>query len=160
MRLAIDAMGGDHAPASIIAGALVAARHLQCGLLLVGSREIVERELARHPGAGALDLQLLDAPETVDMGESAAAALRRKPGASIRVAAEAVRDGRAAALFSAGHTGATVVAAHSAFGMLPGVDRPALAATIPTRGHPEPGPTTRRSRSGSCCGSSTRTCRS
>ena len=70
------------------------------------------------------------------MAEPAAAALRRKPRASIRVAAEAVRDGRAAALFSAGHTGATVMAAHAAFGRLPGVDRPALATIIPTRDQP------------------------
>src|SRR5205085_3822060 len=68
--------------------------------------------------------------------ESPAAALRRKPRASIRIAAELVARGEAAALFSAGHTGATVMAAHSAFGMLPGVDRPALAATVPTRGRP------------------------
>src|SRR5215468_2083356 len=65
-----------------------------------------------------------------------AAALRRKPGASIRVAAELVARREAAALFSAGHTGATVMAAHAAFGMLPGVDRPALAAAIPTRQRP------------------------
>ena len=70
------------------------------------------------------------------MAEPAAAALRRKPRASIRVAAESVRDGRAAALFSAGHTGATVMAAHAAFGRLPGVDRPALATIIPTRDRP------------------------
>ena len=66
------------------------------------------------------------------MGESPSAALRRKPGASIRVAAGSVARGDAAGLFSAGHTGATVMAAHAAFGMLTGVDRPALAATIPT----------------------------
>ncbi len=70
------------------------------------------------------------------MAESASAALRRKPQASIRVAAEAVRDGQAAALFSAGHTGAAVMAAHAAFGRLPGVDRPALATIIPTRRNP------------------------
>jgi glycerol-3-phosphate acyltransferase PlsX len=70
------------------------------------------------------------------MSESPAQALRRKPRASIKVAAEAVRDGRADALFSAGHTGASVMAAYAAFGLLPGVDRPALAATIPTRGRP------------------------
>jgi len=72
----------------------------------------------------------------VEMAESAAAALRRKPRASIRVAAELVAAGEAAALFSAGHTGATVMAAHAALGMLPGVDRPALATTIPTRRQP------------------------
>jgi glycerol-3-phosphate acyltransferase PlsX len=67
------------------------------------------------------------------MDESPAAALRRKPGASIRVAAELVQRGEASALVSAGHTGASVVAAHAVFGMLPGVDRPALAPAIPTR---------------------------
>jgi glycerol-3-phosphate acyltransferase PlsX len=136
MRLAIDAMGGDQAPASIIDGALVAARRLQLGLLLVGAQDAIERELSRHPGAAALDLHILHASDRIDMAESAAAALRRKPDASIRVAAEAVRHGRASALFSAGHTGAAVMAAHAAFGRLPGVDRPALATIIPTRRSP------------------------
>jgi glycerol-3-phosphate acyltransferase PlsX len=78
-------------------------------------------------------VQVIDAPDVVTMDESPGAELKRKPQASIKVAAEAVARGDAAALFSAGHTGATVMAAHAAFGMLPGVDRPALAATIPTR---------------------------
>src|SRR5207249_10677447 len=68
--------------------------------------------------------------------DSPAAALRRKPNASIKVAAEIVARGEASALFSAGHTGATVIAAYGAFGLLPGVDRPALAATVPTRRRP------------------------
>jgi Fatty acid synthesis protein len=79
MRIAIDAMGGDHGPGSIIDGALVAARHLQIGLLLVGARAVVDAELRRHPGATALDIETLDAPEWVEMAEPAAAALRRKP---------------------------------------------------------------------------------
>ena len=136
MRIAIDAMGGDDAPGSIVDGALVAARHLQCGLLLVGSRLAIEQELARHPGAGALDIEMMEAPERIEMAEPAASALRRKPGASIRLAAEAVRDGRADAMFSAGHTGASVIAAHAAFGRIPGVERPALATIIPTRRAP------------------------
>ena len=136
VRVAIDAMGGDHAPAGIIAGALVAARHLQIGLLLVGARDAIRSELTRHPGAASLDIEILNAPERIEMADSAAAALRRKPGASIRVAAEAVKAGRAAALFSAGHTGASVIAAHAAFGRLPGVDRPALATIVPTRRTP------------------------
>jgi glycerol-3-phosphate acyltransferase PlsX len=136
LRIAIDAMGGDEAPAGIIDGALVAARHLQVGLLLAGDRQAIERELSRHPAAGGLDVEILDTPERIEMAEPAAAALRRKPRASIRVAADAVRDGRAAALFSAGHTGASVIAAHAVFGRLAGVDRPALATTIPTRGAP------------------------
>src|SRR5207247_3916175 len=80
--------------------------------------------------------RLCDAPEGVAMDEEPARTLRRKPGASIKVAAEAVARGDAAALFSAGHTGATVMAAHAAFGMLPGVGRPALAAAIPTLSRP------------------------
>lgn len=129
-------MGGDDGPGTIIGGALVAARHLQVGLLLVGDQRLVERELSRHPGAGALDIDILDTPEYVEMAEPAAAALRRKPRASIRMAAEAVRDGRAAAIFSAGHTGASVMASIAALGRLPGIERPALATIIPTRHTP------------------------
>ena len=136
MRIAIDVMGGDEGPRTIIDGSLVAARHLQIGLLLVGDRATIERELARHPGRAALDLEILDTPESIGMNESATIALRRKPRASIRLAADAVRQGGAAAVFSAGHTGASVMAAISAFGRLPGVDRPALATIIPTRRQP------------------------
>ena len=136
LRIAIDAMGGDHAPDAIIGGALIAARRQQIGLLLVGARDVIEDALTRHPGADGVDVRILHAPERIEMAESASAALRRKPLASIRVAAEAVRDGQAAALFSAGHTGAAVMAAHAAFGRLPGVDRPALVTTIPTRRSP------------------------
>jgi glycerol-3-phosphate acyltransferase PlsX len=136
MRIAIDVMGGDEGPGTIIDGSLVAARHLQIGLLLVGDRATIERELARHPGRAALDLEILETPESIAMSESATTALRRKPRASIRLAAEAVHRGDAAAVFSAGHTGASVMAAIGAFGRLPGVDRPALATIVPTRRQP------------------------
>ena len=129
-------MGGDDGPGTIIDGALVAARHLQIGLLLAGDRHVIARELSRHPAAGALDLEILDTPEHVDMAEQASVALRRKPRASIKLACEAVRDGRAAAVFSAGHTGASVMAAITAFGRLSGIERPALATIIPTRHEP------------------------
>jgi glycerol-3-phosphate acyltransferase PlsX len=136
MRIAIDVMGGDEGQGTINDGSLVAARHLQIGLLLVGDRITIERELARHPARAALDLEILDTPESIAMNESATIALRRKPRASVRLAADAVRRGAATALFSAGHTGASVMAAVSAFGRLPGVDRPALATIIPTRKQP------------------------
>ena len=132
IRIAVDAMGGDHAPRSIIDGALAAARHLDLGLNLAGPADVIRAELARHADAGQLSIRILDAPEVIGMEEAPAAALRRKPRASIRVASESVASGDASALVSAGHTGATVMAAHAAFGMLPGVDRPALAATIPS----------------------------
>jgi len=126
-------MGGDHAPGPIIDGAVASARHLPLGLLLAGPREVVERELARHADALSLDITIIDAPDVIGMAEAPAQALRRKPRASIRLAAEAVANGRAVAMFSAGSTGASVMAAYAGFGLLPGVDRPALATTIPTR---------------------------
>ena len=129
-------MGGDHAPRSIIDGALAAARHLDLGLVLAGPADAIRAELARHPDAAQFSIRILDAPDVIGMAEAPAAALRRKPRASIRVAAECVARARASAMVSAGHTGAAVMAAYGAFGTIPGVDRPALATTIPTRGRP------------------------
>jgi glycerol-3-phosphate acyltransferase PlsX len=133
MRIAVDAMGGDHAPGRIVDGALAAARHLGIGVDLVGPTAAVRAELTRHEDHDALDLRVIDAAEVIGMGESPGQALRRKPRSSIRIAAELVASGEAAALVSAGHTGATVVAAHAVFGMVPGVDRPGLAPSVPTR---------------------------
>ena len=129
-------MGGDDAPARIIDGALAAARHLDLELILVGPSDAIQGELSNHRDTDVLGLQIVDAPDVVGMGEPPALALRRKPRASIRVAADLVAQGRADALFSAGNTGATLVAASSALGLLPGVDRPALATAIPTRQKP------------------------
>src|SRR4051794_23361093 len=131
--VAVDAMGGDEAPRHVIDGALAAARHVNLGLVLVGPAARLGDELRRHPGTDQSRIRLVEAPDVVTMDESPTAALRRKPGASIRIAADIVARGEAAALFSAGHTGATVMATHAAFGMIAGVERPALAATIPTR---------------------------
>ena len=130
--IAVDAMGGDEAPQHVIDGALLAARDVDLGLALVGPVDRIADELRRHPDVDRRRIRLVEAPDVVTMEESPTAALRRKPAASIRIAADIVARAEAAALFSAGHTGATVMAAHAAFGMLPGVDRPALAATIPT----------------------------
>jgi glycerol-3-phosphate acyltransferase PlsX len=132
--IAVDAMGGDFAPRHVVDGALAAARHFDLGVALVGSPEAIEAEVARHGDVDRGRVRVVEAPDVVAMTEAPAAALRRKPRASIAVAAGTVARGETAALFSAGHTGATVMAAHNAFGMLPGVDRPALAVTIPTLG--------------------------
>jgi phosphate acyltransferase len=129
-------MGGDDAPRHLVDGALDAVRDADLGVVLVGPSARIDDELRRYPGADRSRIRLLDATEAVTMAESPSAALRRKPRASIRVAAESVARGDAAGLFSAGHTGATVMAAHAAFGKLTGVDRPALAATIPTPHRP------------------------
>ena len=136
ITIAIDAMGGDHAPDRIVAGAIAAARHLDVRLALVGRRNALEALLAAHGAWETLGLGIVDAPDVVGMSETPAVALRRRPGASIRVAADLVVSGEAGALVSAGNTGATVLAARAAFGMLPGAGRPALAPLIPTRAAP------------------------
>jgi glycerol-3-phosphate acyltransferase PlsX len=132
MRIAIDAMGGDCGPRAVIAGALAAARDLSIGLTLVGRKAEVRAEVDRLQVKPKVHVIIADADEVIGMDEAPSAALRRKPRASIRIAAGVVRRGDAAALFSAGSTGATVIAACGAFGMLEGVGRPALAATVPT----------------------------
>jgi glycerol-3-phosphate acyltransferase PlsX len=134
--IAVDAMGGDAAPENIVDGALAATRHFDLGVTLVGPEARLRDEIGRHDGIDWARVRIVDADGVVEMAESPTSALRRKPRASIKVAAELVASGEASALFSAGHTGAAVMAAHGTFGMLAGVGRPALAATIPTRGRP------------------------
>jgi len=136
MRIAVDAMGGDHAPSAIVDGAVAAARHLDAEIVLVGPTADLERALAPYSDWSRLGISIVEAPDVIGIAEPPAATLRRKPRASVRVAADLVARKEAAALVSAGHTGATVMAAHAAFGMIHGVDRPALAATIPTRTRP------------------------
>jgi glycerol-3-phosphate acyltransferase PlsX len=125
-------MGGDHAPTVVVEGALAAARHLDVRVLLVGPEARVTSVLRPLAGGHMGALEVIDAEETVSNDEPATLALRHRPRAAIRIAAELVASGDADALVSAGHTGATVVSARTAFGMIPGVDRPALAAVIPT----------------------------
>jgi len=132
-HIAVDAMGGDHAPSAIVDGAVAAVRRLGVVVSLVGATRAIERALDPHPGWREAGINIVDASDVIDMAETAAA-VRRKPRASISVATDLVARGGANALFSAGHTGATVMATHAAFGMIAGVDRPALATTIPTRG--------------------------
>ena len=128
-------MGGDDAPGAIVDGAVDAARQLPVCITLVGAETAVRQALSRHADWEALAIDIVDAPDVVGMADAPSTALRR-PRASIRVAAELVARGGIGAVVSAGNTGATVMAAHAAFGMLPGVDRPALATVIPTRRRP------------------------
>jgi glycerol-3-phosphate acyltransferase PlsX len=124
-------MGGDRAPGVVLDGALAAAHRLGVGVALAGPADLLREELARREADAAVAI-IVDAPDVVLMDEAPLTAMRRKPRSSIRVAAELVADGRASALFSAGHSGATYLAAHAAFGMLSGIERPALAVTVPT----------------------------
>lgn len=130
--IALDAMGGDRAPDAVVAGAVLAARECDVAVRLVGDLIALETALAAHNGASGLPLTVEHAPDVVGMDETPLAALRRKPQASIAVACDAVASGRAHAVVSAGHTGATLIAALAALGRAPGVDRPALAVLIPT----------------------------
>ena len=131
MRIAVDAMGGDHAPEAIVAGAVAAARELGAEVVLVGPEARVRGELAQHRGAPMLEI--VDAPEVIEMHEAPAMALRRKRKASIVVAVELLRSGHADAVVTAGHTGAAMGAALLGLGRIPGVDRPAIAAVLPTQ---------------------------
>jgi glycerol-3-phosphate acyltransferase PlsX len=126
-------MGGDDAPGAVVAGAVAAARDGGIGVVLAGPREALQSALLDCRPPSDLPLRIVDADDVVGMHEAPLAALRRKPSASVRVAAEVVSRGEADALFSAGHTGATFLAAHAAFGRIANVERPALAVVVPTR---------------------------
>ena len=132
MRVALDAMGGDHAPVSEVAGAVAAARAYGIEVLLVGRRAELTTELDRHDHRG-LRLEIVEADEVVDMHESdVARAVRQKPGSSLVRAFTLVREGLAEACVSAGNTGAFMAAALFQLKRIPGVDRPAIAIVMPT----------------------------
>ncbi len=132
MVIAVDAMGGDRAPDAVVEGAIQAARSLGIQVALVGPAALLRAQLARRGVVEGENISIVDAPDVVLMDEPALSAFRRKPRSSIRVAADLVASGGARALFSAGHSGVSFLAAHAAFGVLAGVDRPALAVTMPT----------------------------
>lgn len=131
MKIAVDAMGGDHGPAVVVEGAVAAVREFGASVILVGDRQAVESEI-RRLGAQSLDLEVRHASEVVGMAESPSLALRRKRDSSLRVSAELVRDGKASAFISAGNTGAALAISMFVIGVLRGIDRPALAAVLPS----------------------------
>src|SRR6266849_4516608 len=132
LTIAVDAMGGDHAPKSEVEGAIRAAEELGVRVILVGLEEVVRAELARHPQAAALPIEVHHASEFITMEDAAAKAVRAKKDASIRVASRLVRAGVAQGVVSAGNTGAAMATAKMVQGMIRGVDRPALASALPT----------------------------
>ena len=130
MKIAVDAMGGDHGPAVVVEGAVAAVHETGASTILVGDQAAIDREITRL-GAGGLDLEVRHASQVVGMAESPSLALRRKRDSSLRVAAELVRDGKAAAFISAGNTGAAMAISMFVIGVLRGIDRPAIAAVLP-----------------------------
>lgn len=130
MLIALDAMGGDHAPAEIVAGALLARAQLGIEVALVGPREIIEAELHRH-GAPTHGIEVVHASEAIAMDEHPAQAVRTKRDASINVAMGMVKRGVAGAFVSAGNTGAVMASALMTLGRIPGIERPALGTIAP-----------------------------
>ncbi|NOZ77931.1 MAG: phosphate acyltransferase PlsX [Acidobacteria bacterium] len=128
--IALDAVGGDLAPGSTVEGALAAVREDGIEVLLVGPSRVIRRQLGRFRSLPS-GLEIVEAPEIVEMDESPLVVLRKKRRSSLAICAELVRDGQAAAMVTAGNTGAAWVAAKSILGMIPGVQRPALAAILP-----------------------------
>jgi glycerol-3-phosphate acyltransferase PlsX len=134
MRVALDAMGGDHAPREIVAGAADAARELDVEVILAGPADRLKEELRHVPAPARPEaLRIVDAPEVIGMAEAPAMALRRKRRSSIAVALDLVRRGEADAMVSAGNTGAVMAAALLTLRPIEGIDRPAIAAVLPTQ---------------------------
>ncbi len=131
VTIALDAMGGDHHPKPEVEGALKAAKTLDVKVILVGREEVVLKELDRHPGWQRLAVEIRHASDQITMEDSAGKAIRKKDS-SIRVACKLVSSGVAGGVVSAGNTGAVMATAKMVQGMLPGVDRPALATAFPT----------------------------
>jgi glycerol-3-phosphate acyltransferase PlsX len=132
MQIAVDAMGGDGAPEVVVDGAIMAARNSWASICLVGDEDVVQREITRKGGKN-LPIRVLHAPEAISMAESAGSALRKGGHSSIGVGLDLVRRGEASAFVSAGNSGAVMSLAMHILGILPGVDRPAIATVLPAR---------------------------
>src|SRR5688572_27767600 len=111
VTIAVDAMGGDHAPKPEVEGAIRAVKTLGVKVILVGREDVVRRELELHPDIDGLPIEVVHASEHVTMDDSAAKAVRNKRYSSMRVASRMVREGVAHGFVSAGNTGAVMVTA-------------------------------------------------
>jgi len=128
MRIAVDAMGGDHAPEVIIEGAIQSAQDKNVEIILVGKTEQIQRRFSR------LNLSIVEASQVIEMGEEPAKACLSKRDSSICKGLQIVRDGIAEAFVSAGNSGAVVTGAVLILGLIPGILRPGILVTMPVRG--------------------------
>ncbi|QHF02490.1 phosphate acyltransferase PlsX [Pseudomonas asturiensis] len=132
--IAIDAMGGDFGPRNIVQASLACLTATpSLHLALVGQASLIEELIARQPGVDRSRLQIINAGEVITMDDPPAQALRGKPDSSMRVALQLVASGQAQACVSAGNTGALMALSRFVLKTLPGIDRPAMVAAIPTR---------------------------
>ena len=132
MNVAVDAMGGDHAPRVAVQGAVQAVSELDIDITLVGNRDVVEKELALHSSTGRVSVYHCE--ETVRMDEQPFKAVRQKRDASINVAFDLIKKGEADAVVSAGNSGAILAAGVVSLGRLQGIERPAIAGVFPGEG--------------------------
>jgi glycerol-3-phosphate acyltransferase PlsX len=130
--IAVDAMGSDRAPKPEIEGALLAARHYDVRVLLVGPEQRLRDELDHHSSAQHLPVDVVNATQVIGMNEKAVQAVRSKRDSSLHVGLRLVKNKIASGFVTAGNTGAAMTAAKMVLGALPGVDRPALAMVFPT----------------------------
>ncbi|MBI2837282.1 MAG: phosphate acyltransferase PlsX [Acidobacteria bacterium] len=131
VRICVDAMGGDHAPGIPVDGAIAAARELGIHVTLVGLEDEIRKRL-RDGGGDGLPIDVVHAPEVVEMDEDVISALRKKRCSSIRVGTTLLKEGKVDGFVSAGNTGAVMATAKMVAGTIDGVDRPALATIVPT----------------------------
>ncbi|MBX3308478.1 MAG: phosphate acyltransferase PlsX [Nitrospira sp.] len=130
-KIALDAVGGDHGPAPCVEGALQAVKECDVEVILVGDEAILKQECERQSGHDPR-LSIKHASQVVEMHESPAAVARKKRDSSIWVATELVKSGEAGAVVSPGNTGASMVASFFVLGLIKGVERPAIATSLPT----------------------------
>ncbi len=130
IRVALDAMGGDHAPEEIVKGAVLAAQKGDIEIFLVGTANILEKELAKYKLTNGSAIHVVGANEVIKENESPVDVVRRKPNCSVAIAAKMVKSGEADALLSAGSTAAAAISAIQFIGMVDGVYRPALVGSL------------------------------
>jgi len=130
VRVAVDAMGGDYAPEEVVRGAVLAAKKNGVEILLVGSTNILEKELARYKFTNGSSIHIVEASEVIREDDPPIDAVRHKPNCSVAVAAKMVKSGEADALVSAGSSAAAAVSAIQFMGMLDGVGRPAIVGSL------------------------------
>jgi len=131
MKIALDAMGGDHAPQAAVHGAVWAAKDFGITIQLVGRPEAIEAELANHDTRG-LDLPIIPAQQVIEMDESPAAAVKSKKDSSMVVALQLVKNKKSDAFVTAGNSGGALAAALFGLGRIKGIKRPALGTIFPT----------------------------
>ncbi|NQT06702.1 MAG: phosphate acyltransferase PlsX [Candidatus Omnitrophica bacterium] len=131
MKIAIDGMGGDKAPGVIVEGAIEYTREFDHEVIIVGQEEVLKKELSKHDYKKDR-IEVVHAPQVIDMGDSPISSIRSKKDSSISVAVKLVREKRASAIVSAGNTGAVVCAASFMLGLLKGIERPGISIIFPT----------------------------